>query len=464
VEDDARHHQGHAREVERRRELPQHDHADRGRRRGEQRDEERVGRPGQARHRELVEHVRHHRRGHAHADTGGERDGIGQRMRRSGQADRAHGDEGDRHRSGEAVDAAQVRPARDAMREHDVRREERRVREGEPDARRVALQPQVRQQVHAPGRDGDRGEVARDARTRCGEQDRPEELDRRDRREWQTVDREVEARVHHGEHPAERPDGEPAVAIEPAQAAPRPPPRSEHEGSRRDPQPGDPEHVDPCEEEHGERRAEVVEDGAAGEVRRRRNAVAEKDPAHAGSLPGEPPYGQGHSKALSSAARMTDGLASRMASNRAPFDQTDRRILTELAGDGRVSFAELGRRVNLSAPAVAERVQRLARAGVIVGYRAELDPRALGYPLTALVRVRPAPGRLQRIPELALEVPEVIECHRITGEDCFHLKVALRSIDELGPLLEHFLDYGETTTSIVNASPIPRRDPPLPEV
>ena len=153
-----------------------------------------------------------------------------------------------------------------------------------------------------------------------------------------------------------------------------------------------------------------------------------------------------------------------MASNRAPFDPTDRRILTELAGDGRVSFAELGRRVNLSAPAVAERVQRLARAGVIVGYRAELDPRALGYPLTALVRVRPAPGRLQRIPELALEVPEVIECHRITGEDCFHLKVALRSIDELGPLLDRFLDYGETTTSIVNASPIPRRDPPLPEV
>jgi Lrp/AsnC family transcriptional regulator, leucine-responsive regulatory protein len=161
---------------------------------------------------------------------------------------------------------------------------------------------------------------------------------------------------------------------------------------------------------------------------------------------------------------MTDALGTRTASNRAPFDQTDRRILGELAADGRVSFAELGRRVNLSAPAVAERVQRLERAGVIVGYRAQLDPRALGYPLTALVRVRPAPGRLPRIPELALEIPQVVECHRITGEDCFHLEVALRSIDELGPLLDRFLDYGDTTTSIVNASPIPRRDPPLPGV
>ncbi|HVV57926.1 MAG TPA: Lrp/AsnC family transcriptional regulator [Gaiellaceae bacterium] len=160
---------------------------------------------------------------------------------------------------------------------------------------------------------------------------------------------------------------------------------------------------------------------------------------------------------------MSEGILARSASVRALFDQTDRRILGELAADGRVSFAELGRRVNLSAPAVAERVQRLERAGVIVGYRAELDPRALGYPLTALVRVRPAPGRLPRIPDVALEIPEVVECHRITGEDCFYLKVVLRSIDELGPLLDRFLDYGDTTTSIVNASPIPRRDPPLPE-
>jgi Lrp/AsnC family leucine-responsive transcriptional regulator len=143
------------------------------------------------------------------------------------------------------------------------------------------------------------------------------------------------------------------------------------------------------------------------------------------------------------------------------LDDTDRKIIGELISDGRVSFAELGRRVNLSSPAVAERVQRLERAGVIIGYRAELDPRLLGYPLTAIVRVKPAPGQLPRIPELAAEIPEVAECHRITGEDCFFIKVHLRSIDELGSVLDRFLAYGETTTSIVNASPVPRRDPPL---
>jgi Lrp/AsnC family leucine-responsive transcriptional regulator len=143
------------------------------------------------------------------------------------------------------------------------------------------------------------------------------------------------------------------------------------------------------------------------------------------------------------------------------IDETDRRILGELAREGRVSFAELGRRVNLSAPTVAERVQRLERRGVITGYRAELDPRALGYPLTAIVRVKPAPGQLKRIPELAAEIPQVGECHRITGEDCFFLKVHLRSIDDLAELLDQFLVYGETTTSLINASPISRRDPPL---
>jgi Lrp/AsnC family leucine-responsive transcriptional regulator len=143
------------------------------------------------------------------------------------------------------------------------------------------------------------------------------------------------------------------------------------------------------------------------------------------------------------------------------MDDLDRKIIGELLADGRASVAELGRRVNLSPPAVAERLRRLEQTGVITGYRAEVDLQQLGYGLTAIVRVKPAPGRLKTVASLAQEIPEVVECHRITGEDCFFLRVALRSIDELGPLLDRFLDYGETTTSIVNASPVPRRDPPL---
>ena len=158
---------------------------------------------------------------------------------------------------------------------------------------------------------------------------------------------------------------------------------------------------------------------------------------------------------------MNNGLSGKTAQDLPRLDDSDRRIISELTTDGRVSFAELGRRVSLSAPAVAERVQRLERAGVITGYRAEIDPRRLGYQLTAIVRIKPAPGQLSRIPELAAEIGEVGECHRITGEDCFFLKVHLRSIDELGALLDRFLIYGETTTSLINASPIPHRDPPL---
>jgi Lrp/AsnC family leucine-responsive transcriptional regulator len=158
---------------------------------------------------------------------------------------------------------------------------------------------------------------------------------------------------------------------------------------------------------------------------------------------------------------MKNGLRGTNAVNLPRIDATDRKIISELTSDGRVSLAELGRRVSLSSPAVAERVQRLERAGVITGYRAEIDPRTLGYQLTAIVRIKPAPGQLPRIPELAAEIPQISECHRITGEDCFYLKVYLRSIDELSDLLDRFLVYGETTTSLVNASPVPRRDPPI---
>jgi Lrp/AsnC family transcriptional regulator, leucine-responsive regulatory protein len=143
------------------------------------------------------------------------------------------------------------------------------------------------------------------------------------------------------------------------------------------------------------------------------------------------------------------------------LDDVNLRILVELQAEGRVGMAELGRRVGLSAPAVSERVQRLERAGVITGYRAELEPVALGYPISAVVRIRPSPGQLQRIPEIARGTPEVAECHRITGEDCYLLRLHLRSIDELEEILDRFTPHGLTTTSIVHSTPVPRRGPPL---
>jgi Lrp/AsnC family transcriptional regulator, leucine-responsive regulatory protein len=135
--------------------------------------------------------------------------------------------------------------------------------------------------------------------------------------------------------------------------------------------------------------------------------------------------------------------------------------VSELQADARLTMAELGRRVSLSAPAVAERVQRLERGGVITGYRAETDPKALGFPIGAIVRVRPTTRQLHRIPELARETPEVVECHRITGEDCFFVKLQLRSMDDLEPILDRFVVYGQTTTSIIHSSPVASRPLPL---
>lgn len=150
-----------------------------------------------------------------------------------------------------------------------------------------------------------------------------------------------------------------------------------------------------------------------------------------------------------------------MANENDLLDAINRRLLQELQADARVTMAELGRRINLSAPAVAERVQRLERAGVITGYRAEVDPKAVGFPIAAVVRVRPTTRQLQKIPELAREIPEVVDCHRITGEDCFFVRLQLRSMDDLEGILDRFIVLGQTTTSIIHSSPVARRPLPL---
>ena len=143
------------------------------------------------------------------------------------------------------------------------------------------------------------------------------------------------------------------------------------------------------------------------------------------------------------------------------MDDIDRRLLGELQENARLSLAELGRRINLSSPAVAERLQRLERTGVVTGYRPAVEPKALGYPIAAFVRIRPTTRQLQKIPELAREVPEVVECHRVTGEDCFVLKLHLRAMDDLEGILDRFIVLGQTTTSIIHSSPVDGRALPL---
>jgi Lrp/AsnC family leucine-responsive transcriptional regulator len=142
------------------------------------------------------------------------------------------------------------------------------------------------------------------------------------------------------------------------------------------------------------------------------------------------------------------------------LDEVNRRLLHELHANPRISMSALARRVAMSSPAVTERVQRLERAGVITGYRMDVDPAALGLPVAAFVRVRPSAGQLTKIAELAASLDQVSECHRITGEDCFLLKVHAPSIADLETVLDQFLLFGQTVSSIVVSTPVPAR--PLP--
>ena len=139
------------------------------------------------------------------------------------------------------------------------------------------------------------------------------------------------------------------------------------------------------------------------------------------------------------------------------LDEINCRLLAELSSDPRIGMSALARRVKMSAPAVTERVQRLERAGVITDYRLEIDPAALGLPVTAFARIRPTAGQLSKIAELARSLPQVSECHRITGEDCFLIKVHAPSVADLETLLDQFLTYGQTVTSIVVSTPVEPR-------
>lgn len=132
------------------------------------------------------------------------------------------------------------------------------------------------------------------------------------------------------------------------------------------------------------------------------------------------------------------------------------RILQELQIDGRLSFAELGRRVGLSTPAAAERVRNLEAAGIITGYRAVIELDKVGLPILAIVRMSAVGDVLARITSAVRAMPEVLECHRSTGADSFIMKVAVASVEHLEALIDRLTPFGTTATSIVLSSPVSR--------
>jgi Lrp/AsnC family leucine-responsive transcriptional regulator len=143
------------------------------------------------------------------------------------------------------------------------------------------------------------------------------------------------------------------------------------------------------------------------------------------------------------------------------IDPVDAKILRALATDARTSTAELSRAVGLSAPSVSERVKRLEESGVIEGYSVRINAAALGLPLAAWLRIRPIPGQLQKVAEILQGLPEIVECDRITGEDCFIARAHLRSVGDLERLIDQIIPYAMTNTSIIQSSPVERRLPPI---
>ncbi|AFL88578.1 transcriptional regulator [Terriglobus roseus DSM 18391] len=144
------------------------------------------------------------------------------------------------------------------------------------------------------------------------------------------------------------------------------------------------------------------------------------------------------------------------------LDAIDHALIEELQDNARISFAELARRVHLSKPAVMERVRRLETSGVILRYRTEIDPAKLGLAVRAFVKITVAGDRLSNFARLARSIPEVVECHRVTGNESFLVQVVVRDMNHLETVIDALMPYVATNTSMVLNSPVQSARIPLP--
>ncbi|MCD1266112.1 AsnC family transcriptional regulator [Shinella sumterensis] len=154
-------------------------------------------------------------------------------------------------------------------------------------------------------------------------------------------------------------------------------------------------------------------------------------------------------------------IPNRLQYENSSIDAVDSRILVALDADSRLSMSELARLVGMSAPAVSERVRRLEAGGVIRGFTLDVDARALGYQIRALVRIRPLPGKLHVVEKLIQDTPQFIECDKITGDDPFLARLVVHSIEEMDDVLEALSDHAVTSTAVIKGTSVARRLPPL---
>lgn len=143
--------------------------------------------------------------------------------------------------------------------------------------------------------------------------------------------------------------------------------------------------------------------------------------------------------------------------NNVMLDDTDWEILHELQRDARITYKQLGQIVKLSAPAVADRIHKLEDAGIITGYRAEIDRKKVGFPILAYIRLSAPKERSARVGHYICEIPEIIECSRVAGSDSFVMKVGVVSMEHLEHLIDHLSQYGTSITSIELSSVVSQR-------
>lgn len=141
------------------------------------------------------------------------------------------------------------------------------------------------------------------------------------------------------------------------------------------------------------------------------------------------------------------------------IDEKDRLIVKLLSDDARMPVSELAKRVDLSGPATSERMRRLETSGIITRFTLEIDLAALGYPLQAIVRIKPRPGNMHIVEDMILNEPGFLDCDKVTGDDCFVTRLALKSIADLDPVLLPFHEKAETNTAIIKSSPLRARIP-----
>ncbi|WP_342247286.1 Lrp/AsnC family transcriptional regulator [Pseudomonas sp. OTU5201] len=142
-------------------------------------------------------------------------------------------------------------------------------------------------------------------------------------------------------------------------------------------------------------------------------------------------------------------------------DDIDQLLISALMEDSRRSLKALAQISGLSSPSVAERLRKLEERGVLTGYTVEVDPKAFGYQLQAIVRIRPLPGQLQVVERKIQDIPEFTECDKVTGDDCFIARLCVRSMEQLDTLLDRINVHAETSTAIVKKTPVKRRLPPM---